>query len=144
MSKLLMLACEELYSVPLRAFWELLQNADDCIYDETPHLKARKFGTQRRFAQVIHCPEYLWLEYNEQGFSLEDVEALCSLGASTKGLGQTGDKGIGFKAAFVLSARPHVLSTYQPLAAALCGGVGPRFFFDEAADCPLPQVRQRG
>ena len=62
------------------------------------------------FAQVIHCPHYLWLEYNEQGFSFQD-EALCSLRASTKSLNKTGDKGIGFKAAFVLSARPHVHGT---------------------------------
>lgn len=30
------------------------------------------------------------------------------------GLNQTGYKGIGFKASFVLSKKPHVLSTYQP------------------------------
>ena len=76
---------------------------------------------------MIHHPQYLWLEYNEKGFSFQDVEALCSLGASSKGPKQTGHKGIGFKAAFVLSKRPHVLSTY-------------RFFFDEEADCLLPQV----
>lgn len=55
----------------------------------------------------------------EVGFSFKDVEALCSLGASTKGLGQTGHKGVGFKASFVLSARPHVLSENY------------KFFFDE-------------
>lgn len=55
----------------------------------------------------------------EVGFSFKDVEALCSLGASTKGLGQTGHKGVGFKASFVLSARPHVLSENY------------KFFFEE-------------
>ena len=47
---------KEMYSGPSRSFWELLQNADDCCYEETPGLK------------VIHAlGEYLWLEYNEVG-----------------------------------------------------------------------------
>ncbi|CAK9032822.1 unnamed protein product [Durusdinium trenchii] len=113
----LKLMSSEMYSGPSRAFWELLQNADDCSYGSAPALK------------VAHAAEYLWLEYNEVGFSFQDVEALCSLGTSTKGMGlnQTGYKGIGFKASFVLSKKPHVLSTYQ-------------FFFDEDDDCALPQV----
>ena len=42
-----------MYSGPSRAFWELLQNADDCSYGSAPALK------------VAHAAEYLWLEYNE-------------------------------------------------------------------------------
>lgn len=112
----LKLMSSEMYSGPCRAFWELLQNADDCRYQESPWIK------------VAYSSKFLWLEYNEVGFSFKDVEALCSLGASTKGLGQTGHKGVGFKASFVLSARPHVLSENY------------KFFFDEENDCSLPQV----
>jgi hypothetical protein len=37
------------------------------------------------------------------------------LGSSTKGIAQTGEKGVGFKSAFVLSSRPHILSNpYRP------------------------------
>ena len=106
----------ELYSGPVRALWELLQNADDCSYTGCPCIR------------IVQSPDYVWLEYNEDGFSSEDVQALCNVGASTKHLGQTGQKGIGFKASFVLSSRPHVFS--NPF----------RFYFDEEAPCPLPQV----
>ncbi|CAJ1420601.1 unnamed protein product [Effrenium voratum] len=112
----LRLMCGELYSGPKRALWELVQNADDCQYEGMPCLHLVKF------------PSYLWIEYNEAGFSLQDVQALCSVGASTKGPQQTGEKGVGFKSAFVLSAQPHVVS--NPF----------QFYFDESADCPLPQV----
>lgn len=78
--------------------------------------------------QIEQTGNYLWIEYNERGFSWEDVEALCSLGSSTKGIAQTGEKGVGFKSAFVLSSRPHILSNPY------------RFFFDETASCPLPHV----
>ncbi|CAJ1424493.1 unnamed protein product [Effrenium voratum] len=114
--KSLQLFSLELYSGPVRALWELLQNADDCSFQDVPRVR------------IVHASKYLWLEYNEGGFLLEDVRALCNIGASTKQLGQTGQKGIGFKASFVLSARPHVFS--NPF----------RFFFDEEASCPLPQV----
>ncbi|CAE7618159.1 NOV [Symbiodinium necroappetens] len=112
----LRLMSSELYSGPSRALWELLQNADDCTYQGTPHLT------------IVEDPRYLWLEYNERGFTFQDVKALCSLGLSLKGPGQTGHKGVGFKASFVLSSRPHILS--NPF----------RFFFDDGADCILPHV----
>eukprot|EP00435_Cladocopium_sp_Y103_P014578 s1128_g3.t1 len=62
----LKLMSSELYSGPSRALWELLQNADDCSYDQAAEL------------QIEHVGNDLWIEYNERGFSWEDVEALCS------------------------------------------------------------------
>eukprot|EP00929_Paragymnodinium_shiwhaense_P013109 TRINITY_DN120975_c0_g1_i1.p1 TRINITY_DN120975_c0_g1~~TRINITY_DN120975_c0_g1_i1.p1 ORF type:complete len:1739 (+),score=256.48 TRINITY_DN120975_c0_g1_i1:59-5275(+) len=113
----LKLMSSELYSGPARALWELLQNADDCRYlAEVPCMK------------IVEAPQHLWLEYNEAGFSFQDVQALCSLGSSTKSLGQTGQKGIGFKASFALSSKPHILSGQF------------RFFFDSNANCLLPEV----
>ena len=49
----LKLVSSEMYSGPSRAFWELLQNADDCRYEESPSIK------------VAYSSTYLWLEYNE-------------------------------------------------------------------------------
>ena len=104
----LSLMSSELYSGPSRALWELLQNADDCKYEDAPHIR------------IVEHSKYLWLQYNETGFNFEDVKALCSLGMSMKGPGQTGHKGVGFKASFVLSSRPHVLSNpYRRLVSML-------------------------
>ena len=147
------LMSSEMYSGPCRAFWELLQNADDCRYQESPWIKVAysskfcvawvqwgglvkrlkmffskqlSFGFLTLCAAWVICGTFSMLPCHivifsicEVGFSFKDVEALCSLGASTKGLGQTGHKGVGFKASFVLSARPHVLSENY------------KFFFDE-------------
>lgn len=118
----LRLMSTEMYSSPARALWELVQNADDCTYK----------SNEERSLRFVQTERYIWLEYNEVGFTERDVRALCNVGASTKGKQHTGQKGIGFKAAFTLSARPHVLS--PPYC----------FFFDEAAThCPLPQVTPR-
>lgn len=53
----LKLMSSEMYSGPCRAFWELLQNADDCRYQESPWIK------------VAYSSKFLWLEYNEVGSS---------------------------------------------------------------------------
>ena len=142
----LSLMSSELYSGPSRALWELVQNADDCKFTEAPHMK------------IVEDPNYLWLEYNEAGFTLQDVEALCSLGISMKGPGQTGHKGVGFKASFVLSSCPHVISNPYRLLSRdrqhfrvslqlqLCSLSDAltclclRFFFSDEADCILPHV----
>ncbi|RYO98467.1 hypothetical protein DL763_002203 [Monosporascus cannonballus] len=70
---------------------ELLQNADDS-----------SFGELVEPVLTLAYAEYLRLYCNENGFSREDVEAICDFGRSTKqgSAATTGEKGIGFKSVF--------------------------------------------
>ena len=71
---------------------EVIQNADDNKYakDKTPTVSITVF------------PKHVKIECNEDGFSKENIQALCRTGRSSKKLGQgyTGEKGIGFKSVF--------------------------------------------
>ncbi|CAL5327466.1 unnamed protein product [Camellia sinensis] len=55
---------------------------------------------------------------NERGFSSKNVESICSIGRSTKKghrkRGYIGEKGIGFKSVFLITAQPYIFSNgYQ-------------------------------
>ncbi|XP_022770791.1 uncharacterized protein LOC111314054 [Durio zibethinus] len=55
---------------------------------------------------------------NEKGFSSKNIESICSVGRSTKKgnrkRGYIGEKGIGFKSVFLISAQPYIFSNgYQ-------------------------------
>ncbi len=75
---------------------ELLQNADDCLYDAKvrPEFHLRISGNQ------------LVVDYNETGFTKDNVRAITAIGESTKKLllsgndKSIGEKGIGFKSVF--------------------------------------------
>ncbi|KAH7305596.1 putative heterokaryon incompatibility protein [Stachybotrys elegans] len=81
---------------------ELVQNADDNKYteDKTPTISITIF------------PSYVKIECNEEGFSRENIQALCRTARSSKapGQGYTGQKGIGFKSVFKLANRVHIRS----------------------------------
>lgn len=86
---------EDLYQKPTRFIMELIQNADDNRYapDLVPTL------------HLTYANRYLRVDCNELGFTRENVEAICSIGRSSKPksafAGQyIGEKGIGFKAVF--------------------------------------------
>lgn len=85
----------ELNSDPQRFIRELLQNADDCKYadDIIPSFKLFIRGTT------------LTTEYNELGFTKDNVRSITAIGESTKkqinsGQFEIGEKGIGFKTVF--------------------------------------------
>ncbi|KAJ0020560.1 hypothetical protein Pint_31039 [Pistacia integerrima] len=64
------------------------------------------------------APATLLVFNNEKGFSAENMESICSAGVPTKEgnrkRGQIGEKGIGFKSVFLITARPYVFSSgYQ-------------------------------
>jgi hypothetical protein len=74
---------------------ELFQNADDNLYKSsiTPKMK------------ITYRDGTLRFDTNEIGFRKTDVEAICSIGHSSKlesqpGVRRIGDKGIGFKSVF--------------------------------------------
>jgi hypothetical protein len=81
---------------------EVIQNADDNKYTEgeTPIISITVF------------PKHVQIECNEEGFSRENIQALCRTGRSSKtpGQGYTGEKGIGFKSVFKLAKRAHIRS----------------------------------
>lgn len=84
---------KELYDSSTRFLLELLQNADDNKYKLDPSFK------------LTYRPGALRIDNNEVGFTNANVEAICSIGNSTKrgknhSHGCTGEKGIGFKSVF--------------------------------------------
>ncbi|KAH9838232.1 uncharacterized protein C8Q71DRAFT_906078 [Rhodofomes roseus] len=104
-------ACErlskDLYNSQSHFILEFVQNADDNHYDSNvvPTLNLR----MRDREMVIEC--------NEKGFDEDNVKAICDIGASTKAKakkveGYIGEKGIGFKAVFVVAQQVHVASRH--------------------------------
>ena len=86
-----------MYQDPTHFLLELLQNADDNTYEDnsTPKLK------------ITYRDGFLRLDANEAGFRRADVQAICSIGQSSKEMKRSqhktkriGEKGIGFKALF--------------------------------------------
>lgn len=102
-----------------RFVFELVQNVDDCKYKNINDCKLEiKFDTEN---------DILNLEYNETGFTPENVIAITGLGESTKNhkkakkievendldqsdLQEIGEKGIGFKSVFGLAKRVTIQS----------------------------------
>lgn len=91
---------EELYSKPTRFLLELIQNADDNVYDADidPHLSI-----------VYRTDGFLWFGCNERGFTEANLRALCTVSESTKKVednrkGYIGEKGIGFKSVFKVAS----------------------------------------
>ncbi|XXH05369.1 hypothetical protein Hte_011795 [Hypoxylon texense] len=96
----LKIIAEGLYQQPTRFLLEVLQNADDCSYDDpTPTM------------HIFYYKNRLRIDYNELGFTERDVDAICKV-SSTKTLSadQTGEKGIGFKSVFKIAKKVWVLS----------------------------------
>lgn len=91
---------QELYTSKARFLMELIQNADDNLYSETPKL------------HITVTPDWVKIECNENGFEEENIRALCRTGRSSKALGEgyIGEKGIGFKSVFRVAKRAHIRS----------------------------------
>lgn len=97
---------KNLYTSKARFVFELLQNADDNNYTkaaavgETPYVSFRVF------------PRRIIMECNEDGFTNENLEAICSVGKSSKSgsQGYIGEKGIGFKSVFMAAWKAHIQS----------------------------------
>lgn len=93
-------------SDPARFLNELLQNADDCNYPE---------GATPTFVMSL-SGDQLQVDYNETGFTKNNVRALTAIGESTKKKllnGETseiGEKGIGFKSVFSVASKVDIHS----------------------------------
>ena len=102
---------EDLYNRDTHFIFELIQNAEDNAYTLSEpslsfHLvKSDPTGTPgSNGALIVHN--------NEDGFSRENVDAICKVGQSTKTKiqGYIGEKGIGFKSVFRVTSKPHIFS----------------------------------
>ncbi|KAI3673635.1 hypothetical protein L6452_39759 [Arctium lappa] len=107
----------ELYAKDVHFLMELIQNAEDNEYPDgvDPSLE---FVITSKDITSTGAPATLLIFNNEKGFSRKNIESICSVGRSTKkGLrkrGYIGEKGIGFKSVFLITAQPHIFSNgYQ-------------------------------
>ena len=86
---------------------ELLQNADDCKYTKTAKAPYFRLVLDEQ-AHIVTT------EYNEDGFTNENVRAITALGESNKkiifGDNQVGEKGVGFKSIFAIASKVNIHS----------------------------------
>jgi hypothetical protein len=101
----------DLYDEDLHFVFELIQNAEDNAYEtRVPELRfvlLEDDPTGTNGAMGCLC-----VFNNETGFEPNNVESIASIGKSTKtkASGYIGEKGIGFKSVFVVTASPHIFS----------------------------------
>ncbi|KAL7191652.1 hypothetical protein ACSBR2_023687 [Camellia fascicularis] len=107
----------ELYAKDVHFLMELIQNAEDNEYGEgvQPSLE---FVITSQDITATGASATLLVFNNERGFSSKNVESICSIGRSTKKghrkCGYIGEKGIGFKSVFLITAQPYIFSNgYQ-------------------------------
>lgn len=94
---------ESLYSTNTHFVYELIQNAED-----------NEYAAQEPLLRMIIEDDNLKIWNNEKGFTEQNIEALCSVGKSTKKLkasGYIGEKGIGFKSVFKVTDSPRIISS---------------------------------
>ncbi|KAK3985427.1 hypothetical protein QBC44DRAFT_384907 [Cladorrhinum sp. PSN332] len=98
---------KNLYSKDVRFIFELLQNADDNLYT-----RAKEDG-QDPYVVFRMYRDRIVVECNEDGFTEENLTAICSIGKSSKAggvQGYIGEKGIGFKSVFKVGWKVHIQS----------------------------------
>ncbi|KAF5193306.1 ATP/DNA binding protein [Thalictrum thalictroides] len=107
----------ELYAKDAHFLMEIIQNAEDNVYEEgvKPSLE---FIVTSRDITGTGAPSTLLVFNNEKGFSAKNIESISSVGRSTKKgqrqQGYIGEKGIGFKSVFLITAQPYIFSNgYQ-------------------------------
>ena len=97
---------KNLYNSSARFVFELLQNTDDNSYSKARSLSAVPFVS----FHVYH--RRIVVECNEDGFTQENLTAICNVGKSSKtgAQGYIGEKGIGFKSVFMVAWKVHIQS----------------------------------
>ncbi|OQE11913.1 hypothetical protein PENFLA_c069G02111 [Penicillium flavigenum] len=97
---------KNIYSSNARFVFELLQNADDNRFTRATARNDLPFISFKVY------PDRIVLECNEDGFTKENLSAICSVGESTKAAshGYIGAKGIGFKSVFIAAWKVDIQS----------------------------------
>ncbi|MCR5587690.1 MAG: hypothetical protein K6F77_09215 [Lachnospiraceae bacterium] len=96
------------YSNGHRFIYELIQNVDDCDYENIEDCKLEiQFKYNAEPGEII-------LTYNEMGFKPENVFAITGIAEKSKNLTsdkvEIGEKGIGFKSVFGIADKVHIES----------------------------------
>lgn len=105
---------DDLYNKHTHFIFELIQNAEDNTYAEQntclPYISFRLTKTDP--TDSPNSDGALIIRNNEIGFSADNVDAICTVGETTKekGHGYIGEKGIGFKSVFRVTENPHIFS----------------------------------
>ncbi|KAH7510806.1 hypothetical protein FEM48_ZijujUnG0086000 [Ziziphus jujuba var. spinosa] len=107
----------ELYAKDVHFLMELIQNAEDNEYMEDVEPSLEFVITSRDITET-GAPATLLIFNNEKVFSAKNIDSICSVGRSTKKgfrkRGYIGEKGIGFKSVFLITASPYIFSNgYQ-------------------------------
>jgi hypothetical protein len=97
---------KNLYTSNARFVFELLQNADDNQYRHT------LAAGQVPFVSFKVYPNRIIVDCNEDGFTEDNLKAICDIGNSSKTGSQAyiGEKGIGFKSVFMAAWNVHIQS----------------------------------
>ncbi|KAK4209476.1 hypothetical protein QBC37DRAFT_391255 [Rhypophila decipiens] len=97
---------QNIYGSDARFVFELLQNADDNRFT-----RAQANGNLPFISFQVY-PNRIIVECNEDGFTGNDLLAICSVGESTKSgsHGYIGAKGIGFKSVFIAARKVYIQS----------------------------------
>ncbi|WP_024858701.1 sacsin N-terminal ATP-binding-like domain-containing protein [Ruminococcus albus] len=106
LNSLLSVGEDGLYSNSLRFIFELIQNVDDCDYNDSVDCKLdMRFDFEK---------DEIILTYNEVGFSPFNVFAITGIAEAAKNVSseknQIGEKGIGFKSVFGVANRVRIRS----------------------------------
>ncbi|KAI3323331.1 hypothetical protein HD806DRAFT_544090 [Xylariaceae sp. AK1471] len=86
--------------------FEVLRNADE------NHFTRAKARNQAPFVTFKVASSYIIVECNEDGFTSENITAICAVSKSSKpgAHGYIGEKGIGFKSVFMAAYKVHIQS----------------------------------
>lgn len=108
LESLLSVGTDGVYSNSLRFLYELIQNVDDCEYEDPQNCVLDiKFDT---------CRDLIELTYNEKGFTPENVIAITGIAEKAKNISankiEIGEKGIGFKSVFGIAESVHIQSGF--------------------------------
>ncbi|KAF4212811.1 hypothetical protein CNMCM5878_000675 [Aspergillus fumigatiaffinis] len=109
---------KNLYNSTARFVFELLQNADDNSYN------VAKSTSTDPFVSFCVYNRRIVVECNEDGFTHENLVAICNVGKSSKtgAQGYIGEKGIGFKSVFMVAWKVHIQS--RDLSFSFCHNMG--------------------
>jgi hypothetical protein len=98
---------KNLYSKDVRFIFELLQNADDNLFQQA------KYNGHEPYLVFRIYHDRIIVDCNEDGFEEVNLRAICNVGQSSKvggRQGYTGEKGIGFKSVFKVAWKVHIQS----------------------------------
>jgi hypothetical protein len=99
---------KSLYASNSKFLYELLQNAEDNSYSRA------RFTGAKPYIKFTIRPRQIVIDSNEDGFTTENVRAICKIGESSKTRGGEqyfiGENGIGFKSVFMVAPKVNIQS----------------------------------